>query len=164
MKFLLHFIFLLADPSLALGPAGEDYLDDGGSPMLFFFLLTALAIVLILIGMGIVLGVAVVASAITLAGLGIISTAALMGLMKKRFSSGFRALHYQVCALLALPCGIGAVWFGRMLCHWGLSNATVMLSGTLIGISAGLGLAFIFDRVVVVAHRKWIEPRLKISS
>ncbi|MEN8694386.1 MAG: hypothetical protein ACN4GG_02655 [Akkermansiaceae bacterium] len=104
MKFSLHFIFLLADSSLALGPAGEDYLDDGGGPMLFFFLLIAL--------------------------------------MKKRFFSGFRALHYQVCALLALPCGIGAVWFGRMLFHWGLSNATVMLSGTLIGISAGLGLAF----------------------
>ena len=69
---------------------------DDVSPMMLGFLLIGLCLALFLFGVGIVLAAIVAASAGIMIALGIISSAALVGLLQRRLSAGLRAFHYQI--------------------------------------------------------------------
>ncbi len=127
---------------------------DDFSLMLFVIAFIAMCVVLFLVGVGIVAAAVAVASAAVLIALGIVSSSAVIGIFRRRFSSGFRALHYQLFAVAALPAGIGACW---LITHFG--NASLGLGGILgigsvAGLCGGLLLAFVLDRLAGFGYRK----------
>lgn len=128
------------------------------------FILAAICIALILVGVGIVVAAVVVASAAALTGLGIVSSAVLVGLLRRRFSSGLRTFHYLACASIALPAGIGTLWLGSWLSHSGLSPAEILTIGSVSGIGGGLTLAFLFDLAARAIYRKWFAAGLPMES
>ena len=121
--------------------------DDDFSPGLFFGVIFFGVILLVLIGVGIVVGLVCLACAATLAALGIVSTSAVVAIANRRFVSGLRALHYQLLALVGLPCGIVVFWFGCVLFHFPINHRHILLAGSGIGVLAGLVIAFVFDRL-----------------
>src|SRR5947209_2441933 len=89
--------------------------DNGFDPGLLFVALFFGAVLLVLVGIGIIMGLVCAVCAALFVALGIVSSSAIIAILRRRFSAGFRALHYQVLALVALPCGIGALWLGCAL-------------------------------------------------
>ena len=130
--------------------------DDDFAPGLFFGALFFGLVLLVLIGIGIVIGLVCVACAAAFVALGIVSSSALIAILRRRFSAGFRALHYQLLAVIALPCGIGALWLGSALFEFHLRHRYVLLIGSAIGIMAGICIAFVLDRFVRFAYRRFV--------
>ena len=160
MKPAILLLFLLA--AIALGATDEPPIDPGDdfSPMLFAFVLIGICIVLILIGVGIVITAIVAISTAILTALGIVSSAAFIGILRRRFSSGFRALHYQLFAVTALPAGIGALWLGSHFLTTNLRHRDILAIGSIAGICGGLLLAFAFDRLASFAYRRFVSPSI----
>ena len=129
--------------------AGDDF-----SPMLAMFALVAAVIALFLIGVGIFCAAVVAASLAALAGLGIVSSAVAIGMVRRRLSSGLRAFHYLACTAIALPAGIGTLWLGSWLTHSPLGTGQILTIGTVAGIGGGLGLAFVLDRLAGALYRR----------
>lgn len=120
--------------------------------------LIVLCLVLVLIGIGLVLAALAVLSLGVLAALGIISSSAYVGFYHRSCSSGFRALHYQACALLAVPGAVGVLWLGACLFHAGLPLHEILFIGALAGIGAGVAFAFVFDRLATLTYRHLLRP------
>ena len=112
---------------------------------------------LVLIGIGIVLALAGLAFSALLVAFGIVSTSALVALIHRRFSSGLRALHYQLFALAAAPCGVIVLEFGAWLFHLHLRHRYILLFGLLAGVGAGVAIAFLFDRVARFVYHRFIS-------
>ena len=141
--------------------AFKDYLQslcEDLSAMLGAFTLVAIVIMLVLVGVGIVMAVILAISAAFLTALGIISSSALIGIFRRRFSSGLRAFHYQLCAAIALPWGIGILWLGSALFHTDLTNRQILVIGSISGLCAGLLLAFAFDGIARSLYRRFVAP------
>ena len=153
MKAAVPVLFLFS--TIALGATDTPAIDPGDdfSPMCFAFVLMALCIVLVLIGIGIVVAAVVTVSVTILMALGIVSASACIGVLQRRVSSGFRALHYQLCAAVALPAGVGVLWLGSQLFRTHLRHRDILAIGSVAGICGGLLLAFVFDRLAVVFLR-----------
>jgi hypothetical protein len=130
------------------------------NPFFFGFLVLGLCIILFLLAASIVLGVAAALGIIVLVALGIVSASAVIGLLQRRFSSGLRAMHYQVCAAAALPAGIGVLWLGSYLFGLHLHYRYILMIGSIAGVCGGLLLAFTFDRIMGAAYRRFVMPRL----
>ncbi|MDB6139009.1 MAG: hypothetical protein JWO94_2081 [Verrucomicrobiaceae bacterium] len=150
------FLLLVLSTSVAMGATDPDSLDPENdfSPMLAMFFVAGLAIMLLLVGIGIVVAAVVAVSCAVLAALGIVSSAAAVGLLRRRFSSGLRVFHYQVCAALSLPAGIGLL---AVLCHFfapQLQVWQIIVIGAVAGGAAGLLIAWVFDRLAVLACRR----------
>jgi len=151
-------VFLLLFAALAFGAEGPpvDAGDDFGSPLLLVgFLLVAMAVVVFLVGAGIAVAAVIIMAAV----LGIVSSAAWVGLLRRRFSSGLRALHYQACILAALPAGVGSLWLGSHFFAPQLRGGQILAIGSLAGITAGLILAVAFDRLAVIVYRHVMAAR-----
>lgn len=148
--------FAMTALAAAAGVADAIPPDDDFTPALFFFVLFVGAVLLVLIGIGIVIGLVGVACAGLFAALGIVSTSALIALLRRRFSAGFRAFHYQLSAVIAWPCGIGALWLGSALFEIHLRYRYILLIGSAVGIIAGLGSAFVLDRFVRFVYRRFV--------
>lgn len=131
--------------------------DSGFAPGLLFAALFSCAVLLVLVGIGIVIGVAFLACASVFIALGVISTSALIAIVKRRFSAGLRALHYQLSALIGLPCGIGALWLGCLLFEVHLRHRYVIAAGSAIGVVAGIVIAFILDRFSRFVYRRFMQ-------
>ncbi len=137
-----------ADAEMPLAP------EDDFAPGLAIIALIFICIVIALIGAGIVAGVIIAASMALLVGLGITSSAVLIGIFRKRFSSGLRAFHYQFCAFAAIPAGVGALWLGNQIAASGLETREVLIIGSIGGIVSGLVLAFAFDLIARMIYRR----------
>jgi hypothetical protein len=151
MKFAtLIMILLLAfamDAAASTGMLAQSVQpDDGPDPGPLFVVLLFGTVFLILIGIGIVIGLAGLACAATFVALGVISSSAVVALFQRRFSAGFRALHYQILALIGLPCGIGSLWLGCLLFDANINHRRILIIGSVIGIVAGVIIAFVLDR------------------
>ena len=136
--------------------------DDDFAPGLFFGAIFFVAVLLVLIGIGIVIGLVCVGCAAVFVALGIVSSSALIAILRRRFSAGFRALHYQLLAAIALPCGIGALWLSSALFEFHLRHRYILLIGSAIGIMAGICIASILDRFVRFVYRRFI-PASELS-
>lgn len=139
------------DPT-ALEPA------DDFSPMLFLFALIAVAVMLFLLGVALVVGMVVAMALGLLMVLGILSSSALLGILRRKFSTGLRALHYQLCAVVMIPAGIGALWLVRAVSDVSLGTREILWIGALAGLCGGLLLAFVVDRIVVAIYRRMVLP------
>ena len=160
VKPAILLLFLFA--TVALGATDEPPIDpsDDFSPMLFAFALIGFCLVLFLVGAGIVVVATVAISAAILTALGIVSSAAFIGILRQRFSSGFRALHYQLFAVAALPAGVGALWLGSHFFTTHLRHRDIFAIGSIAGICGGLLLAFAFDRLASIAYRRFVSPSI----
>jgi hypothetical protein len=128
--------------------------DDDFSPGAFFILLVFGAVCLLLIGAGIVAALAFFAFVALLVVFGIVSASASIALFRRRFSAGFRALHYQLCAVVSAPCGIAAFWICASVFHLHCRHRYILLFGLLAGAVAGVVLAFTLDHLSRLAYRR----------
>ena len=153
----LLFLFTTVALGTSVSPPMEP--GDGGGPLFFMALaFIGISIMLFLVGVGIVATGIAALSATILVALGIVSSAALVGILRRRFSSGFRAFHYQVCAIAAIPAGVGALWLGAHLFTTHLRHRDILAIGSVAGILSGLVLAFAFDRLASIAYRRFVTP------
>lgn len=161
MKFAAHIFVLMA--VFVMGAAASTAMfsqavppDDGFAPGLFLGVLFLGAVLLVLVGFGIVVGLTCLVFAATFVALGVVSSAALVTIIRRRFSAGLRALHYQLSALVGLPCGIGALWLGCFLFDSHLRHRYILAIGSAIGILAGIAIAFILDRFLGFVYRRFM--------
>lgn len=131
--------------------------DNDFSPMLGMFALVAICVMIALIGAGIVVTAIAAASIAVLVALGITSSAVLVGIFTKRLSSGLRAFHYQICAVAAIPAGIGALGMANWFAEMGMRLREILLIGSLAGIASGLVLALAADLIVRLLCRRFLE-------
>ena len=154
-------LLLLLFATISLGATDQPTIDpsDDFSPMCFAFVLIAFCVVAFLVIVSIASAAISVACAAILIGLGILSSAALVGVLRRRFSSGLRALHYQICAVAGLPVGVATLWLGSLFFSAHLRHRDIFLVGSIAGIFSGLILAFAFDRLAsIIYHRLVIRP------
>jgi len=151
--------FLLLLTTAARGAIEETGIDpaDDFSPMLFVMTMIALCVFIILIGIGIVLALVTAAFCFLLVTLGILSTSALTGIFRGKFSSGLRALHYQACAALALPAGIAIFWAISEILGSELPFPAILIIGSAAGICAGLVFAFVLDKAALILYRRFAK-------
>ncbi len=125
---------------------------------LFLLLMIGVACLLI-IGAGAVIGVVVLASAAALLTLGIISSSAAIGLMRRRPGPAIRAFVIQVGAVAGIPFGIGAFWIATRLADWRLSLSLTAATGACCGAVCGALIAIAFNLTCSRLHR-WLVARL----
>lgn len=137
--------------------------DDDFAPGLFFIALIAITAVFILTGLGIALGCVVAGITAVLAVVGIVSTSAVFGFLKRRTSAAIRALLFQGAALAGVPCGIAAFWVGRQFAHVHFSLASWVVWGALSGAASGLLIAFTLNFAWGRCYEK-LAARLRPTS
>lgn len=161
MKSVVFLFFLLVVAALgATGTPPDEPIEEGFNLFLFGFLVIGLCVILFLFAVSLVLGFIAAVAAAVLIALGIISSSAFIGLLHRRFSSGLRALHYQVCAVAALPASVGILWLGAHLFRLPLQARDIIAIGSIAGVCGGLLLAFAFDRLLGFAYRRFILPAI----
>jgi|TARA_B110000037_G_C17127882_1_gene509251 hypothetical protein len=158
LKRAITFLFLTASAGLCAVEETPIDPSDDFSPMMLAITLILLAVVLIIFAIGIVLAIIIAVCCLILVSLGIVSTAALTGILRQKFSSGLRALHYQLCAAVALPAGIVAFWLGVWLFSSDIPLPAILIIGSAAGICAGLVVAFVLDHAVGLAYRHFKRP------
>jgi hypothetical protein len=157
---ILLFLVTHAFAASAEAPVGPD---DDFSPMLFMMAIFAVLIMLVLLGICLAIAAITAACLLVLVALGILSTSALIGIFRRKFSSGLRALHYQVCAAVSLPVGAALAWLGVWLFDANGHLPVAIAIGALSGVCAGLTIAYILDRAVTAAYQ-YFGKRNKASQ
>jgi len=162
MKAALLILLFLIGGAIALQAADLPPRDpsDDLSPMMAGFLVIGLCLALFLFGVGLVLAAIVAASAGIMIALGVISSAALVGLLQRRLSAGVRALHYQVLVVAVIPGAIGALWLASHLFDLHLRTSQILTIGALAGAGVGLLFAFALDVAIQLSYRRFIAPGL----
>ncbi len=122
---------------------------------LFFFLAACLA--LVLIGVGIVAAAVAAVAIAVLITLGITSSAVMIGLLRRKLSSGFRAFHYQLCVFIGIPAGVGALGCADWFLGYGIRPGMILAVGGLGGACAGLVLAFVCDQLARILYRRFVQ-------
>ena len=103
--------------------------------------------------------VTIVVAAIVIA-LGIVFSATFVGILRRRFSSGLRAFHYQLWAIGGLLTGICGLLLGSFFIGPRLDPFVILAVGSIIGVGGGLLLAFAFDRLARIAYQRFVTPTL----
>jgi len=96
-------------------------------------------------GLGLAAGIIVFALAGALVTFGIMSSSVAVGFLRRRPTSGFRALFVQLGAVAGIPCGIGATWLVSWLAHSHWSTALRLLVGSVCGLACGVAVALLFN-------------------
>ena len=149
---------------LAAGAAGAEpeqtAPDDDFAPGLGIMALVMIVVCLILIGVGIVVGLAFMAIAAALAAAGIVSASVVVGLLKKRPSAAARALFLQLGGLGGAAAGgvlaLAVRWLAEMDVHWGWALAAGGLGGLAAGAAVALAFNFAWSRAL-----DWLAARMK---
>ena len=127
-----------------LGDTGDEF-----NPFLFALVMVALLATAICFVICVVIGVLLIVlfllTTMILASIGIVSSSAVIALLRRRWSAGVRALHYQLFIAAAWPWGIGATFLACWLLDSPLKWREIFLSGSLIGFAVGALLAFAVD-------------------
>lgn len=149
-------LFLLATRLLAAQAEMSIDTSDDFAPGQLFIVLIAIGTLIILIGVGIFAAAVIAAATAIMVALGITSTAVLTGLLRRRFSSGLRVLHYQLFAVAAMPAGVGILWLGTWMADSAMRPRFILITGSLAGACAGLALAFSFDLLAKALYRRFV--------
>jgi hypothetical protein len=111
-------------------------------------------ICLMLVGIGLAIGAAIVGSAALLVTFGFISSSAFVVFWSKRWSAGLRMLHYQVCVAAAIPGGIFLLWLACRVFHLWWPLREKLLLGAAAGAAGGLLFAITLDFIARFAVRR----------
>ena len=123
--------------------------------------LLALAVMLVLIGVGLVFGAVAAALTLGLVAAGVVSSSVMIGVWRGRAQAGLRALLLQIGVLAGIPAG--------MLCAWAATSLWEQIDGTLVvilvagGLAGALGgavVALMFDFLAGRVQR-WLGARLE---
>ena len=125
------------------------------------FSLLAAAVMLMLIGVGIVLGAVATALTLGLVAAGVVSSSVMVGVWRGRAQAGLRAFLLQIGVLAGIPAGMLCAWAGTSL--WKQIDGTlvvILASGGLAGALGGAVVALMFD---FLANRiqRWLGARLE---
>lgn len=123
------------------------------------FGLIFLAVALILIGVGIVVGVIVCGLAAVLVAVGVLSSSIVVGLLTRRPAAGVRVFLLQGTLLAGIPYGVLCAW----LVHYMLAPASpgwiISLYGAVGGAAAGAVIALLLDFIFRRLHT-WAAAKL----
>jgi len=100
---------------------------------------------LLLIGVGIAAGIALLALAGALTFFGIISTSTVFGILNRSPGAGFRFLFLQLGAAAGIPLGIGSAFLWTYLFDENLRPIDEVLLGGMVGLVGGLAAALAFN-------------------
>jgi hypothetical protein len=115
---------------------------------MLFVSLVGLAVMFVLIGVGIVLGVAAVGLTALLVGAGVLSSSVAIGLWRGRAQSGLRALFIQCGLLVGVPAGMLCAWLSaNFFAHADAALVRTLLAGGIGGAISGLVVAWLLDFV-----------------
>ena len=112
-----------------------------------FLLLIGLIIACILIGIGIIIGLAALFILFVLVSLGVISTSVYVGLYQRSFQKGFKVLILLTTTLSAMAVGMVGLVVLNQIQHW-FSLATALGIGAVSGMVAGVLLGLLIHAVV----------------
>jgi hypothetical protein len=109
--------------------------------------LLLVAVMLVLVGVGIAVGLVACALAALLVGAGIISSSLLVGIRSGRPADGIRAFLLQCGILAGVPTGAACAWLGSTLAAelQGTVDWPVIVGGGLAGAMAGVLVAIALD-------------------
>jgi hypothetical protein len=102
---------------------------------------------MLLLGIGLAVGIVVCALAGALAALGILSSSAAIGFIRRSPASGFRVLFLQLGAVAGIPCGFAGAWLVSALAHSHWSLTARLLMGGTAGLVCGVLVAWLFNFV-----------------
>ena len=122
--------------------------------------LLVLAIMLVLIGVGLVLGAAAVALTFALVAAGVVSSSVMIGVWRGKAQAGLRAFLLQCGIFAGIPAGMLCAWAATSL--WEQINGTlviVLAAGGLAGALGGAVVALMFDFLAARVHG-WLAARL----
>lgn len=160
MNRVLGILLFLTFPAFAANvQASIEPAHDISALLAMMGMILAILVVLIVIGLCLAVAAITAVCLLVLIALGIISTSALTGILRRKFSSGLRALHYQACAAIALPVGAGLAWLAVWLFDSTSHLPVALAIGSVSGICAGLTIAHILDRAAMAAFRYFERKR-----
>jgi len=119
-----------------------------------------LLVALVLIGVGIVLGLAACLLAALLLGLGVLSSSLIVGFRSRSSAEGIRAFLLQCGVLAGIPAGAVCAWLGQSLVTGTPGGWPVTVCGALAGAIAGIVVALLLDLASRHLHR-WALERIK---
>ena len=153
--FFFDFTLFSADTDM---PTGDEWHDEGGSTFLQLFVLLIFGAMAALVCVGILIGISLVIAAVgmvllsglmsALVGMGMVSVSALIAIIQRSFSDGVRAFHYQLSAILHIPCGIGLIWVANAWFLKSLTSLQVIILGTAVRIAGGLLFAYVCNWIL----------------
>lgn len=111
------------------------------------FLLIGLIIACILIGVGVVIGLAALFILFVLVSLGVISTSVYVGLYQRSFQKGFKVLILLTTTLSAMAVGMTGLVVVNHIQHW-FSPITALGIGAVSGVAAGILLGLLIHAVI----------------
>jgi len=142
-------------------PAGVE--DDVPPPFLFAVILLVGVVVLILIGVGVVAGLAVIGGTIALVLLGVLSTSLFVGVKERRIESGLRAFALQLAAVTGAVLGGLTFWLGAYLLKVDWPISAQLIAGLLIGAGVGTAVGLLLNLAWGKA-RAWLIGRAEARS
>ena len=144
----------------ALADVESPQFDPADAPpiVVFFLMAIGFAIAVFAAGVGFAFALFAAGCTVLLVGVGIVSSAVVIGVLRRRVASGVRAFHYMLSAAIAGPATMGALWLGRTVLPIKLSPSEACIIGFIIGIIGGLCFAFQMDVVARIARRRFFPP------
>jgi hypothetical protein len=127
------------------------------------FGLVFLVVALILIGVGIVLGLAICGIAAALVAVGVVSSSVVVGLFSRSSASGVRAFLLQCGMLAGIPAGILCAWLAHSIFEVYGSGWLVFLYGALGGALGGVIIALLVDFIYRRLHT-WAAAKLALVT
>lgn len=127
------------------------------------FALIFLLVALVLIGVGIVLGLAACLLAALLLGMGILSSSVVVGFLTRSRAEGLRAFVLQAAVVAGIPPGAAIAWLGWTLVTGAPGAWPVALGGALAGAAAGIIVALMLDLASRHLHR-WAVGESRTSG
>lgn len=122
-----------------------------------------LLVALVLIGFGIVLGLAACLLAALLLGMGVLSSSFIVGFRSRSSAEGIRAFLLQCGVLAGIPAGAACTWLGQSLVTGTPGGWPIVVCGALAGAIAGIVVALMLDLASRHLHR-WALERIKPAT
>ncbi len=145
-------------PSTTQASSASAEPEDNFAPALFVVAILFILVVLLVVGVGLAIGVASIALFAALILLGVVSTSVLVGVHRRRFESGAKALLIQLAAVGGAIAGAVAFWITAWMLHLNWQTLTIVAgggtAGLVVGVVVGLALNSVWIRV-----RAWIISR-----
>lgn len=118
------------------------------SVLMFALLLLLAGLAAVAVGIVAICAAALIAVCVT-------SSSVMVGIFRRRVSSGLRAFHYQISVMLGVFVMECLAFVFRGMAHPEVSIFVTALSGLVAGIVAGLAFAFALDQLAGFLRRRF---------
>ncbi len=129
-----------------INPSG-DIKDEDWAPGLALFAIIFFLICLILFGIGIVIGIFLVALVSILVMVGILSSSVVIGFVQRRMGGAFTAFFVQFGAAMGVPSGVLFLGLLALLLRWPIGLGLTLVWGGLAGLLSGALIGLLLSLV-----------------